>query len=150
MSSRALYGIYESLDDCLLLYRYELANDLKVKFGINDLSKLDLNKIQSKSIILFHLSIYRNSPSEIENLLNFCIEKDIDIYIPISNRVFNFEGTNNWYDESERKYLTDIYSIVNRYDCHKYDFTGINNDIGSLNEKLIPVKREIKLRNILK
>jgi hypothetical protein len=51
MSSRALYGIYESLDDCLLLYRYELANDLKVKFGINDLSKL-----------MFHFYYFTMSP----------------------------------------------------------------------------------------
>lgn len=62
--------------------------------------------------ILYHVEIYKKNPSKIIELFNYCIEKDIDLYLCIRKTLYYSKGDNIFWEEIE-KYLPENKSVYN-------------------------------------
>ena len=150
MSVRSCYHIYENLDKCMILYRYKLSDRfIWQKFGVSDPNNIKFNKLQCDSLFIFHLDIYEKSTEKLSDLLDYCLENDIEVFIPIkSDYAVVKEG-------GDGKHIDIIKNILDKYDTIKYDFTNIRYDkISEIESSLIkvtkPIIRNYKLRNLLK
>ena len=149
MSARACYYIFENLDRCQILYKYKLSDGfIYSKFGVSDATKINFEKINGDSIFIFHLDIFEKSVDELPKLLDFCLEKNIDVYIPMV--------VENAPVREGRKYthIEKIREILEGYETNRYDFTNMSynnkNEIESaIIEKSKPLIRDIKLRGLL-
>ena len=70
-SSKILESVYNLVPDSLLLYRYKIKKSIVNKYGINDPEKINFDLIKNKSIIVYHLDIYREKPTLINDLIKF-------------------------------------------------------------------------------
>lgn len=147
-SARACFHIFENLDKCVILYRYKLSNGfIWRKFGISNPSKIKFDKLDGDSLFIFHLDVYKESTVELNDLLDYCLEKNIDVYIPLINEGPNFLLG---YDNS---HIILIREILEGYETNRYDFTNMSynnkNEIESaIIEKSKPLIRDIKLKNL--
>jgi hypothetical protein len=148
-SARVCYHIIENLSDCMLLYKYKLADPyIFWKFGTSDPDKIDFDKLNGGNIFLFHLDVYKEKTQKIKDIIDWSIESEIDFYIPWSN-----PKTDHWFQEDD-KHRYEIKEILDKYQYNHYDFSDIKykNDSElqiSIIERTKPILRDIKLRNLL-
>ena len=148
-SARTCYFIFENLTDCMLIYKYKLSDPyIFYKFGTGDPDRIDFEKLDGKSIFLFHLDIYRQKVEHIKNLIDFSIEKNIDIYIPWCN-----PKNDHWFSE-EDQYKIKFKEILDNYNYNCYDFTNMKYNKESelyplIIERTKLILRDIKLKNLL-
>lgn len=93
---------------CLLIYRYKL-DKLKsgvFKFGCNSPDRISFNDISSNYIILFHVEVYEKNPIKIIELFNYCLEKNIDLFLCVRNQSYYSKNENIFWKEIE-SYLPD-------------------------------------------
>ena len=60
VSARTLFYIFDNLTDCMILYRYKLAESHYIfrKFGASNPDKIVFDKLDGKNLLLFHLDVY--------------------------------------------------------------------------------------------
>jgi len=133
---KELIEIYKTLNkndlSTLLLYKYKLNDFIGVrKLGINNPDKIDYSKIEQDCIMVYHFDIFVNDPSKITNLIDYCLENDKDLYLPIrkSDKDVSF-----WSRRNDR--WNCYVDILDKYECTYID------DIKSFN-------RDIKLKSLL-
>jgi hypothetical protein len=149
ISARACFYIYGNLDNSMFLYRYKLAYSTFIfnKFSFNNPDKINFDKLDGDSIFLFHLDTYQENTTDIRKLLDFCLEKDIDIYIPIvkiDSIKFKYPG----------QHIHQIKDILKEYDTNIYDFTNISySNSSEVDDAIVnitkPLIRNIKMRRLL-
>ena len=148
MSARACYYIFQNLNRCLILYRYKLSDGfIWQKFGATEPSKIKFEKINGDSLFIFHLDIYKKSTDDFSKLLDFCLENNIDVYIPIKS---NYSPVREGYDYS---HFYKIQEILEQYEVIKYDFTNMSyNNSKEIDQSIIestkPLIRDIKMRKL--
>ena len=134
---KELIEIYKTLNkndlSTLLLYKYKLNDFIGVrKLGINNPDKIDYSKIEQDCIMVYHLDIFINDPSKIQELVDYCLENNKDLYVPIGRS--DDPMVSFW---SKRKDRWTCYSeILDKYECTYID------DIKSFS-------RDIKLKSLL-
>ena len=149
ISARACYHIYENLDRCMILYRYKLADGfIWQKFGVNDPNNIKFDKLQGDNLFIFHLDAYKKSTEKLSELLNYCLENNIDVFIPIKSSGSPVK------EGGDGEHISIIKDILDGYDTNKYDLTNIRYDKtseieSSIIESAKPVIRDAKLRNLL-
>jgi hypothetical protein len=129
-----IYGLLNKNNlSTLLLYKYKLNDFIGVrKLGINNPDKIDYSKIEQDCIMVYHLDIFVNDPSKIQELVNYCLENNKDLYVPIGRS--DDPMVSFW---SKRKDRWVCYSeILDKYECTYID------DIKSFS-------RDIKLKSLL-
>ena len=148
VSARTCFHIFENLDRCMILYRYKLSDGLIwQKFGVSNPSKIEFDKLDGDSLFIFHLDIYKESTVELNDLLDYCLEKNIDVYIPLIS------------EDSKRKLGYDnshiilIRDILDRYETNSYDFKKITyNKTSEIESSIIEVTksliRDIKMKKL--
>ena len=148
VSARACFHIFEYLDKCMILYRYKLSNGfIWRKFGISNPSKIKFDKLDGDSLFIFHLDVYKESTLELNDLLDYCLEKNIDVYIPLINED---SKRSLGYDDS---HIILIRDILDRYETNRYDFKKITyNKTSEIESSIIevtkPLLRDIKMRKL--
>ena len=134
---KELIEIYKTLNrnglSTLLLYKYKLPDFIGVrKLGINNPDKIDYSKIEQDCIMVYHLDIFKNDPSKIEKLIEYCIVNNKDLYVPVSR---SDDSNVSFYSRTRSKW--NCYrNILDNYECTYID------DIKSFS-------REIKLKSLL-
>lgn len=148
-SARACFYIQENLKNSILLYKYKLAfvSYTFQKFGFNNPNRINFDKLDGESIFLFHLDTYKENTQEIRKLLDFCLEKNIDLYLPIienkSKRLFG----------QSYEHICEIKDILKDYDTSDYYFTNVsyssNHEVNDLVINITkPLIRDIKMRKL--
>lgn len=134
---KELLEIYKTLNkndlSTLLLYKYKLPDFIGVrKLGITNPDKIDYTKIEQDCVMVYHLDIFINDPSKLQDLVNYCLENNKDLYIPVSKS--DGPDVSFW---SRRNDRWNVYrDILDKYECTYID------DIKSFS-------REIKLKSLL-
>jgi hypothetical protein len=146
-SANFMQNIFINLDDCLIIYKYKLAGDyVWQKFGTSDPDKIDFTKIKAKSIILYHLNIYENKPEKIRDLLDWCLDNEIDLYIATMDIDEDF---------ILETHITHINNILKEYEMSiVYDISHVKPAYREGKDKLVsdnikPILRDIKLKKLL-
>jgi len=152
-SARACFFLFTQLKKCMILYKYELASGLEVpfiwtKFGTGNPDKIVYEKLIGDSIILFHLDVFQRDPEKLRYLIDWCLNNNINLYIPFENFSINKVRLNK-----DNEHLLMISNILDEYQLRKYDMTNIvyNNESeieSKIKEKLMPLLRDIKLKNL--
>jgi hypothetical protein len=148
MSARACYYIFENLDRCMILYRYKLSDGLIwQKFGVSNPNKIKFDKLDGDSLFIFHLDIYKESTVELNDLLDYCLEKNIDVYIPL---ISEDSKRRLGYDDS---HIILIRDILDRYETNRYELKNITyNKTSEIESSIIeatkPLIRDIKMRKL--
>ncbi len=150
ISARICFHIYEHLDNSMFLYKYKLPYPPFIyhKFGFSTPSKINFSKLDGNSIFLFHLDTYQKDVEEIRNLIGFCLEKDIDLYIPM------IEGHQKRLLGYSYEHIHKIRDILGEYETTNYDISNftyrIQDEIPSVIEKSTKtIIRDIKMRKLL-
>jgi hypothetical protein len=132
----------------MILYRYKLSNGfIWRKFGISNPSKIKFDKLDGDSLFIFHLDVYKESTVELNDLLDYCLEKNIDVYIPL---ISEDSKRSLGYDNS---HIILIRDILDRYETNRYDFKKITyNKTSEIESSIIeatkPLIRDIKMRKL--
>jgi hypothetical protein len=145
ITSRALFILFENLESCMLIYRYKLSDGFDLpfiwqKFGTSNPDKIDFNKMKGESLLLFHLEVYEKNPEKLRELIDWCLETNKELYIPINNETSEFNS--------------NIESILSDYDVKEYNFRNIEHFPHSeINHKILecmkPLIRDIKIKKLL-
>lgn len=149
MSARACYNIFENLDRCMILYRYKLSDGfIWQKFGVSDPNNIKLEKLQGDSLFIFHLDIYEKSTDKLSDLLDYCLENDIEVFIPIKSDYSPVKQGGNG------EHISIIKDILDKYDTINYNLTNISyNKTSEIESGIVeatkPIIRNYKLRNLL-
>lgn len=129
-----IYGfLNENNLSTLLLYKYKLPENLGIrKWGINKPENFDYSKIDQDCVMVYHLDIFINDTSKIQDLVHYCLETGKDLYIPVAKS--DDAMTPFW---SKRKDRWICYSeILDKYECTYID------DMKSFS-------RDVKLKSLL-
>ncbi len=79
-----IHDLHKNLGiSCLVINKYKLWDRVDKSYQVSHFDKLDLTKIKEKSIIVYHNSIFKGSPEKVTELIDYCIENDKDLFIPI-------------------------------------------------------------------
>jgi hypothetical protein len=141
IAARSVYYLNDHLDDCMILYKYNLADGyIWTKFGTGDPDKIDFEKLIGRSLIIFHSDVFKEKTDRFEDLLIFCQERGIDVYIPLPRHI--------------QTHLLKMREIIDKFDHIRYDFTEMiyNKDTevnGIIINRLKPLIRQIKLNKLL-
>jgi len=133
-NSKILESVHNLLPSSLLLYRYNVRKSIPNRFGISDPEKINFDLINQKSIVIYHLSIYKEKPEKIKDLIKFCIDNDKDLIIPtqsIRDRFFR---------NKESETADYIETCLHAYDYQYYDM--------SKDSSLVQLKRELVLSSL--
>ena len=120
VNSKILESVHKLLSDSLLLYRYKVKKSINNKFGVNDPEKINFDLIKNKSIVIYHLDIYMEKPTMINDLINFCLETDKDLFIPTQQD--RYYGKDDAY-RKKNEYKFDIALELDAYDYQYFDMT---------------------------
>lgn len=136
-NSKTLEQIYKLVPDSLLLYRYKIKKSIINRYGVNDPEKINFDLIKQNSIIVYHLDIYKEKPSLINDLVKFCIDTDKDLFIPTE------KDRGRWIKDSERKKHEYKFDIALELDAWDYQYYDMNED-----NSLVQLKRELVLNSL--
>lgn len=130
---KELLTIYRLLNkSTLLLYKYKLPENLGMRKWCMNPEKFDYSKIDQDCVVVYHLDIFINDPYKIQDLIEYCLENNKDLYVPVGRSddpMISF-----W---SKRKDRWCVYrNILDKYEC-----TYIDN--------MKSFGREIKLKSLL-
>lgn len=146
VAARATFHIFYNLPKCMILYRHKLAETyLWTKFGCNNPDKIVFDKLDGKNLILFHTDVYMDNTHKLSDLIEYCNNKNIDIWIP-------FPKKNLW--RNNEPHISIMRNIIDNYNNLVYDLTGMNyrseNEIPLIiNEKTKSILRDLKLKKLL-
>jgi len=129
--------VHNLVPDSLLLYRYKVKKSIVNRYGVNDPEKIDFDLIKHKSIIIYHLDIYKDKPTLINDLIKFCLETDRNLFIPTQRDIYY--GSDDNY-KKKHEYKRDIALELDNYDYQYYD---MNRD-----RSLVQLKRELVLSSL--
>jgi hypothetical protein len=136
-NTKILESIHNLLPESLLLYRYKVRKSIVNRFGVNDPEKISFGLIKQNSIIVYHLDIFKEKTTSINDLINFCLETNRDLFIPTQqDRYYGSDG--NYRKKHEYKF--DIALELDAYDYQYYD---MSND-----SSLVQLKRELVLSSL--
>jgi hypothetical protein len=136
-NTKILESIHNLLPESLLLYRYKVRKSIVNRFGVNDPEKISFDLIKQNSIIVYHLDIFKEKTTSINDLINFCLETNRDLFIPTQqDRYYGSDG--NYRKKHEYKF--DIALELDAYDYQYYD---MSND-----SSLVQLKRELVLSSL--
>ena len=150
VSSRTFYRLFYQLPQCMVLYRYSLAESfIWTKFGVNDPEKIKFEKLTGKHLILFHLDIYKEKTEKFRDLIECCNRTNTELWMP-----YNVPKKSIW--SENQPHLDLIRDIWTESEHQLYDFTsqslGQNLDY-QFEETVIPklnsILRNIRLRDLL-
>lgn len=136
-NTKILESIHNLLPDSLLLYRYKVRKSIDNKFGINDPEKINFDLIKQKSIIVYHLDIFKEKTTLINDLIKFCLETNKDLLIPTQQD--RYYGTDGNY-RKKHEYKFDIALELDAYDYQYYDMSNDNT--------LVQLKRELIISSL--
>ena len=136
-NTKILESIHKLLPESLLLYRYKVRKSIINKFGVNDPEKINFDLIKQNSIIVYHLDIFKEKTTSINDLINFCLETNRDLFIPTQqDRYYGSDG--NYRKKHEYKF--DIALELDAYDYQYYDMSS--------DSSLVQLKRELVLSSL--
>ena len=136
-NSKLIEMVHNLVPDSLLLYRYKIRKSIVNRYGVNDPEKINFDLIKHKSIIVYHLDIYKDKPTLINDLIKFCLETNRDLFIPTQrDRYYGSDG--NYRKKHEYKF--DIALELDTYDYQYYDM--------NLDSSLVQLKRELVLSSL--
>ncbi len=136
-NTKILESIHMLIPDSLLLYRYRVRKSIDNKFGINDPEKINFALIKQRSIVVYHLDIFKEKPNLINNLIKFCLETNKDLFIPTQQD--RYYGTDGNY-RKKHEYKFDIALELDAYDYQYYDM--------SVDNSLVQLKRELVINSL--
>jgi hypothetical protein len=140
-NSKILESVHNLLPSSLLLYRYNVRKSIPNRFGISDPEKINFDLIKQKSIVIYHLSIYKEKPEKINDLIKFCIENDKDLIIPTQSiRDRSFRNKEGSFRNKEGETADYIESCLDGYDYQYYDM--------SKDGSFLQLKRELIISSI--
>jgi len=146
IAARACFQLYHQLDDCMLIYKYKLA-DIYIwsKFGCSHPGRIDLTKLDGKNLFLIHLDVYKEDTCKLKELIDYCQSNDIDIWIGLSGGII-------W--REEYPHIKQIRDILEKYEHNLFDLKGMNykseSEINTIiKSRLQPIIRGVKLRKLL-
>jgi hypothetical protein len=136
-NTKILESIHKLLPESLLLYRYKVRKSIVNKFGVNDPEKINFDLIKQNSIIVYHLDIFKEKTTSINDLIKFCLETNRDLFIPTQqDRYYGSDG--NYRKKHEYKF--DIALELDAYDYQYYDM--------SKDSSLVQLKRELVINSL--
>lgn len=144
-AARACFNLFYQLPECMILYKHKLAEPyIWTKFGCSHPDRIKFDKLKGKNLIVFHTDVYLEDTHKIKDLLDYCEVNVIDIWIP-------FPLKNFW--RTEEPHLAILKDIINQYQHNTYDLSNMNyrNETEipeTIRQKMKPVFRDIKLRNL--
>jgi hypothetical protein len=136
-NSKLLEMVHNLVPDSLLLYRYKVKKSIVNRYGVNDPEKINFDLIKHKSIIVYHLDIYKDKPTLINELIKFCLETNRDLFIPTQRD--KYYGSDDNY-RKKHEYKFDIALELDAYDYQYYDM--------SKDSSLVQLKRELVLSSL--
>jgi hypothetical protein len=136
-NSKLLEMVHNLVPDSLLLYRYKVRKSIVNRYGVNDPEKINFDLIKHKSIIVYHLDIYKEKPTLINDLIKFCLETNRDLFIPTQRD--KYYGSDDNY-RKKHEYKFDIALELDTYDYQYYDM--------NLDRSLVQLKRELVLSSL--
>ena len=136
-NTKILESIHKLLPESLLLYRYKVRKSIVNRFGVNDPEKISFDLIKQNSIIVYHLDIFKEKTTSINDLINFCLETNRDLFIP-TQRDRYYGSDDNYRKKNEYKF--DIAFELDAYDYQYYDM--------SKDSSLVQLKRELVLSSL--
>lgn len=119
-------ALHKLLPNSLMLHRYKLIDGKRPPGSrtrqVNDPIKIDYSKINEESIILRHLDIFENDHTKFMDLVNFCIDNNKDLYVPVyeHNDLFNREENYPWRFNISDNLLFDVDNV------ETYEFNNEN------------------------
>lgn len=134
---KELIKIYELLNSnnfsTLLLYKYKLPEEIGVrKWCLDKPENFDYLKIKEDCVMIYHLDIFINDHHRLQDLVDYCIENNKDLYIPITkSNTFFFKGRKERYDYYNK--------VLDNYESNYIELDDIE-----------ILSREIKLKSLLK
>jgi hypothetical protein len=137
VNSKLLEMVHNLVPDSLLLYRYKVKKSIVNRYGVSDPEKINFDLIKHKSIIVYHLDIYKEKPTLINDLIKFCLETDRDLFIPTQRE--RYWGKDDFY-RKKHEYKFDIALELDTYDYQYYD---MNKD-----SSLVQLKRELVISSL--
>lgn len=142
----SIYGIFRRRDiPCFLLYRYKLPNlefdwinprSIKTKFGTSEPSKIELSKIYSKYVILYHLDAFEKDSDKLLEFFTYCQERQIDVFMPIKKDFQNLFKPDYW---------KKIESIVKKFEHCVFSISELEDEFRF--QRFI--ERELNLNDLL-
>ena len=80
-----IYGLLNKNNlSTLLLYKYKLPENLGMrKWCVSKPESFDYSKIDQDCVMVYHLDIFINDPSRIQDLVEYCVENNKDLYVPV-------------------------------------------------------------------
>lgn len=136
-NSKLLEMVHNLVPDSLLLYRYKVKKSIVNRYGVNDPEKINFDLIKHKSIIVYHLDIYKEKPTLINDLIKFCLETDRNLFIPTQQD--KYYGSDDNY-RKKHEYKFDIALELDAYDYQYYDM--------SKDSSLVQLKRELVISSL--
>jgi len=136
-NSKLLETVHNLVPDSLLLYRYKVKKSIVNRYGVNDPEKINFDLIKHKSIIVYHLDIYKEKPALINELIKFCLETDRNLFIPTQRDIYY--GSDDNY-KKKHEYKRDIALELDAYDYQYYDM--------NVDSSLVQLKRELVLSSL--
>jgi hypothetical protein len=136
-NTKILESIHKLLPESLLLYRYKVRKSIVNKFGVNDPEKINFDLIKQSSIIVYHLDIFKEKTTSINDLINFCLETNRDLFIPTQqDRYYGSDG--NYRKKHEYKF-----DIALELDAYGYQYYDMSSD-----SSLVQLKRELVISSL--
>lgn len=130
---------------CFLLYRYKLPNlfydwvnprEIKTKFGTSDPDKIELSKIYSKYVILYHVDTFEKNTDKLIEFFTYCQERQIEVFMPIKKDFQNLFKPEYW---------KKIESIVKQFDHHIFSVKQVEDEFRF--QRII--ERDLNLNDLL-
>ena len=141
----SVYDIFRRREiPCFLLYRYKLPNlefewinprTIRTKFGVSDPNKIQLSKIYSKWVILYHIDVFEKEPEKLREFLQYCKDKNIDVFMPVKKGFKNLFKPEFW---------REVETIVKEFDHHIFQVKEITDEFRF--QRMI--ERELKLNDL--
>ena len=133
--SQAFDALHQILPNSLMLHRYKLVDGQRPPGSrtrqINDPNKIDYSKIKEDSIILRHLDLFEKDDTKFMELVNFCIDNNKDLYVPIYdyNDTFNREENYPWRFNISDNLLFDVDGVETYEFNNENDYKTFISDI---------------------
>jgi hypothetical protein len=134
--------------DMMILHRYDLFFHFDNKFQTNDPDKIDLDRLDGKNAMLYHLDIYSGCSEKIVPLIRYCIENKIDLFVPVSDGVMHAYVRD---DAVKNPHRYEIREILEGYEHVIYDFKDYSNksNMDFMNLKMKEMIRDLNIRDLL-
>jgi hypothetical protein len=146
--SVALHSLTKMFPDMMILHRYDLFFHFDNKFQTNDPDKIDLDRLDGKNAMLYHLDIYSGCSEKIVPLIRYCIENKIDLFVPVSDGVMHAYLRD---DTVKNPHRYEIREILEGYEHVIYDFKDYSNksNMDFMDLRMREMIRDLNIRDLL-